>query len=155
MVMFILYYLYSNIRYLCTDWRTFYTDRGGCRCIGRTEQCLLLSGSYRATPEYGHCKFRQCLQNWKPAFSAPKQHNKGRSQGWAAARKKSRNAAFRKRKNENFFDEQCDWLWYSGAERKCWDVLPDCFQTRIIERIISMPYKHRGGNANGIFQKEK
>ena len=49
---------WSNIRYLCTDWRTFYTDRGGCRCIGRTEQCLLLSGSYRATPEYGHCKFR-------------------------------------------------------------------------------------------------
>ena len=36
--------------------------------------------------------------------------NSGRSQGWAAARKKSRNAAFRKRKNENFFDEQCDWL---------------------------------------------
>lgn len=34
----------------------------------------------------------------------------GRSQGWAAARKKSRNAAFWKRKNENFFDEQCDWL---------------------------------------------
>ena len=28
----------------------------------------------------------------------------------AAARKKSRNAAFWKRKNENFFDEQCDWL---------------------------------------------
>lgn len=36
---------------------------GCCRCIGRIEQCLLLSGSYRATPEYGHCKFRQCLQN--------------------------------------------------------------------------------------------
>ena len=33
-----------------------------------------------------------------------------RSQGWAAARKKSRNAAFWKRENENFFDEQCDWL---------------------------------------------
>ena len=46
----------------------------------------------------------------KPAFSASKQHNKGRSQGWAAARKKSRNAAFGKRKNENFFDEQCDWI---------------------------------------------
>ena len=34
-----------------------------CRCIGRIEQCLLLYGSYRATPEYGHCKFRQCLKN--------------------------------------------------------------------------------------------
>ena len=43
-------------------------------------------------------------------FLCLKQHNKGRSQGWAAARKKSRNAAFWKRKNENFFDEQCDWL---------------------------------------------
>ena len=36
---------------------------GCCRCIRRTEQCLLLSGSYRETPEYGHCKFRQCLKN--------------------------------------------------------------------------------------------
>ena len=45
------------------NWGTFYTDGGCCRCIGRTEQCLLLSGSYRETPEYGHCKFRQCLQN--------------------------------------------------------------------------------------------
>ena len=43
-------------------------------------------------------------------LSLPLSSNKGRSQGWAAARKKSRNAAFWKRKNENFFDEQCDWL---------------------------------------------
>ncbi len=28
----------------------------------------------------------------------------------AATRKKSRNAAFWKRKNENFFDESCNWL---------------------------------------------
>ena len=34
MVMFILYYLYSNIRYLCTDWRTFYTDRGAAAALG-------------------------------------------------------------------------------------------------------------------------
>lgn len=34
MVMFILYYLYSNIRYLCTDWRTFYTDREAAAALG-------------------------------------------------------------------------------------------------------------------------
>lgn len=34
------------------------TLTGGLPLHWRTEQCLLLSGSYRATPEYGHCKFR-------------------------------------------------------------------------------------------------
>ena len=58
--------LKENEAYQCKLWaviRTFYTDGGCCRCIRRTEQCLLLSGSYRETPEYGHCKFRQCLKN--------------------------------------------------------------------------------------------
>lgn len=36
---------------------------GAAAALGSTEQCLLLSGSYRETPEYGHCKFRQCLKN--------------------------------------------------------------------------------------------
>lgn len=36
---------------------------GAAAALGCTEQCLLLYGNYRETPEYGHCKFRQCLQN--------------------------------------------------------------------------------------------
>ena len=44
MVMFILYYLYSNIRYLCTDWRTFYTDRGAAAALGALSNAYCYMG---------------------------------------------------------------------------------------------------------------